>query len=742
MMNNSSKVVSETVVIDGKTFTFQVGRFPTQANGAVEVRVGDTIVLATAVASRRDTILNYFPLQVEYQEKLYAGGKIKGSRWVKREGRPSDEAILTARLIDRSIRPLFPKEFKKDVQVVVTVLSVDGENDPDMPALMAASAALSVSNIPWFGPVAAVRIGFKDKTYFANPSYEERKFSDLDLIVSGTQKAIVMVEAGANEVTEEVITPAFAHAQKAIEQITQTIKKLTEKVGKEKISVVKKEVDQEFVEEVEKEVRKPIEEILSKGQKGNYDPTILWSIKDALKEKYEDKGSEAAQVADDVWYELARKQTLEKAIRVDGRKLDQIRTITVEAGVLPRTHGSAIFRRGSTHALTITTLGSPSEGQLLETMIGEETKRYIHHYIMPPYSVGETGRMGWPSRREIGHGALSERALMPMLPALDKFPYTIRIVSEITSSNGSTSMASVCGSTLSLMDAGVPIKKPVAGAAMGLIVSDKIKKADPDKTIEITDKDYVILTDIMGEEDHLGDMDFKVAGTRDGITALQMDIKILGVNQQILKKALQAALKARLFILGEMTKVLPLPREKLSKYAPKISVLHIPVDKIGEVIGPGGKVIRNIINTTGCTVDVEDDGSVTIAGTDPAAVTKAITWVDSLTRELKPGEEYEEGLVKRILPFGAFVEVLPGREGLVHVSQMPGHPQSAEQVVHVGQKVKVRVAEIDNLGRVNLSMLFGDQITQSQSQPRRQDDTMGRFKRPFRPGGNRGGYRR
>lgn len=705
MTDNKAVLKTESLDIDGKVFTLQTGRFGVQANGAVEVRVGDTIVLATVVASRRDTTLNYFPLQVEYQEKLYAGGKIKGSRWVKREGRPSDEAILTARLIDRSIRPLFPKSFKKDVQVVVTVLSVDGENDPDIPALLGASAALAISDIPWSGPIGAVRIGHKDKSLFANPTHTDREFSDLDLVVSGSSKAIVMVEAGASEVSEETVVEAFDYAQDRIKKICSSINKLVAKCGKPKQIVVADNPAKELVNSVTAKSKKVIEEILQKGSKGEFDIKPLWQLKDDLVQAAEDEDKKyIADIVDNLWMTSARKQILEKGIRADGRKLDQIRDLDIQVGILPRTHGSAIFRRGSTHALTITTLGSPSQGQLLETMEGEETKRYIHHYFMPPFSVGETGRMGWPSRREIGHGALAERALEPMIPDEDKFPYTIRIVSEITSSNGSTSMASVCGSTMSLMDTGVPIKKPVAGIAMGLIM-DKNNK-------------FAVLTDIMGEEDHLGDMDFKVAGTADGITALQMDIKVLGVSKDVLTKALAAAKKARLFILAAMLKVLPAPRSSLSQYAPKIAVLHIDPEKIGGVIGSGGKTIKNIISTTGCMVDVEDDGSVFITGTDALAVEKALSWVDSLTRELQVGEIYEESEVKRILPFGAFVEVLPGREGLVHVSQMPGRPNHPEQAVKIGQKVKVRVAEIDNLGRVNLSMLFGEEAEKNPLQPR------------------------
>ena len=694
---SKSKVISQTVDINGKTYIFKTGLLAEQANGAVEVRLGDTIVLATVVTSRRDTNLDYFPLFVEYQEKLYAGGKIKGSRWVKREGRPSDEAILTARLIDRSVRPLFSKDYKKEVQIIVTVLSVDGENDPDTLAILAASAALSISDIPWDGPIGAFRVGLKDDVFFTNPSYTERDFSDLDLIVSGRKNSIAMVEAGANQVKEKDIENAFKFVQTEINKTVEAIEAFAKKAGKTKLPIVVPEKDTQLISDIQKKAKPEIEKILADGKKGELDLSILYNLKDSLQEAYpEEDKNEVNSIVDELWKKMARQQILDQKIRPDGRKPDQIRELFIQSEVLPRTHGSAIFQRGKTQSLSITTLGSPSQGQLLETMVGEETKRYIHHYFMPPYSAGETGRVGWPSRREIGHGALAERALLPVIPSEEKFPYTIRVVSEITSCNGSTSMASVCGSTLSLMDAGVPIEKPVAGIAMGLIIGEK-----PD--------DYVILTDIMGEEDHLGDMDFKVTGTAEGITALQMDIKVAGLKADVLSKALKQADKARAFILGEMLKVLPEPRAKISKYAPKIAVIHINPEKIGDVIGGGGKTIRNIINTTGCTVDVEDDGSVTIGGNDPDAVSKAINWVEGLTREIQVGEEFEEGIVKRVQGFGIFVEVLPGKEGLVHVSRMPeSQARQPERSFKVGQKVKVKATEIDNMGRLNLSMLFGE----------------------------------
>ncbi len=710
-----SKIIKEKIVIDGKEFSFQVGPLAPAANGSVTVRVGDTIVLATAVASKKDTELDYFPLFVEYQEKLYAGGKIKGSRWVKREGRPSDEAILTARLVDRSLRPLFDKDFRKEVQIIITVLSVDGENDPDIPAILAASAALSISDIPWQGPVAAIRVGLKEKDFFSNPEYKQREFSDLDLVISGTKKAIVMVEAGGDQVSEERFEEAFSFAQKRIKKIAEAIEELTKKIGKAKQPIVRAEIDKQVVSKIEGKAKKTVEEILKKGKKGELDLSPLGQLKEDLREEYKEESKGLIfSIIDELFKKKAREQLLKEKVRVDGRKPEEIRPISANVKILPRTHGSALFQRGATQALTITTLGSPSLEQYLETMEGEETKRYIHHYFMPPYSVGETGRLGWPSRREVGHGALSERALTPLIPSEEKFPYTIRVVSEITACNGSTSMASVCGSTLSLMDAGVPIKEPVAGIAMGLIMESQAKSHAP----RANQEHYIILTDILGEEDHLGDMDFKVAGTKEGITALQMDIKTLGIDSSILTKALSQAKKARLFILGKMLDILPRPRANVSEYAPKIAVLHVVPEKIGEVIGSGGRTIRNIINTTGCTIDVDDDGSVTISGTSSEAVSKAIAWVEGLTREIHPGEIFE-GTVKRIERFGAFVEILPQREGLVHVSRMPGYVSHPNKVLKIGQKLKVRVFEIDNLGRINLSMIFDRERQRRSRQPSR-----------------------
>jgi len=692
------KLVSKSTKIGDKTLTLEVGRFAGQATAAVLARMGDTMVLSTVVAGNRRDDIDYFPLFVEYREKLYAGGRIKGSRWVKREGRPSDEAVLCARLIDRSIRPLFPKEYKNEVQVIITVLSVDGENDPSLPAIWATSAALSISEIPWQGPIGALRVGFIPKNgeeaFIANPASQDLEFSKLDLIVSATEKAVIMIEAGAEEVAEETLVKALKFAQEEVKNVIQLIKELTKEVGKKKLGVEKEKIDHQLVKRIEKEVDKKIEELTRAMATKIEAKESISQLKEVLFEKYEEeKRSTISKIIDDLVKKTIREIVLKKNKRIDGRKPEEIRPIEIEVGVLPRTHGTAMFKRGNTQALTITTLGSPSLEQLIESMTGEETKRYIHHYNMPPFSVGETGRLGWPSRREVCHGALAERALEPVIPSEEKFPYTIRLVSEIMSSNGSTSMAAVCGSTLSLMDAGVPIKKPVAGIAMGMI-SDGKKQ--------------VILSDILGTEDFNGDMDFKSAGTKEGITALQLDVKRLDLNLEVLKKALAQAREGRLFILKKMLEVLPISRKQVSKFAPKVKVLKIPKNKIGEVIGPGGRMIRRIIEETGAAVDIEDDGSVNISALDQESVERAIAQIQGLTREIEAGEVFE-GVVKRVQPFGAFVEVAPGKEGLVHVSQMStAYVSNPAEVVKLGQKVKVRVTEIDNMGRINLSMLFGE----------------------------------
>jgi len=709
------KIISKSVEIGGKELTLEVGRLAGQATSAVLARYGDTMVLATVVASKPREDLDFFPLQVEYVERLYAGGRIKGSRWVKREGRPSDEAILTARLIDRSIRPLFPEGYKNEVQVVITVLSVDAENDADIPALCAASAALSISSIPWEGPVGAVRLGMVPKNgesaFLINPSYQDLEYSHLDLIVSGTKKAIIMLEGGAKEVPEETLLKGIEKAQSEIQKVIGLIEDLTKQVGVKKQSFENIPLEATLVKSMEKELGKKIEELVSSLAVKEESDGVLGEVYEALLEKYSDQKKETiVKIVDKLLKKIIREQILNKGKRPDGRKPEEIRPIEVEVGILPRTHGSAMFKRGSTQALTVTTLGSPSLEQLIESMEGEESKRYIHHYYMPPFSIGEVGRIGSPSRREIGHGALAERALEAVIPEEENFPYTIRVVSEIMSSNGSTSMASVCGSTLSLMDAGVPLKAPVSGIAMGL-VSEGEKQ--------------VILSDIIGLEDFNGDMDFKVAGTQQGLTAIQMDVKKTDLNLQTLEKILKQAKEGRSFILEKMLAVLPKARTSVSKFAPKIEVVHVPVEKIGEVIGPGGKIIRKIIAETGAVVDVEDDGSVNISSPDEEAVKKAVDWVKNLVREVKAGEIFE-GTVKRIQPFGAFVEILPGKEGLVHVSRMAKKfVNDPSEIVSLGQKVTVRVTEIDSQGRLNLSMI----LDEKEDQPSERQD-FGRRKFP------------
>lgn len=713
------KIIKKSVDISGRTLTLEVGRFAQQASAAVTAQYGETMVLATVTASSRETTLDYFPLSVEYVERLYAGGRIKGSRWVKREGRPSDEAILSGRLVDRSVRPLFPKSYKHDVQIVITTLSVDGENDPDILGLVASSAAIAISSIPWNGPIAAVRVGYLkegngDKPgYIINPTLTEQGLSEFDFVVSSNKERVMMLEGGFCETDEDTVSKAVIAAKTENKKIISLIESLVKEIGSPKVELPEVPIATELQDIILKKYKSEMEDVFSKhaaketgsdevsglatqiAQEASTE-TIQWSVKDAL------------TALDKLFKLKVREDILKSGKRVDGRKIDEIRPIEVEVGILPRTHGSALFRRGQTQALTVATLGTPSLEQLIESPTGETSKRYMHHYSMPPYSVGETGRMGTPSRRDIGHGALAERALLTVIPAEEDFPYTIRLVSEIMSSNGSTSMAATCGSTLALMDAGVPIKEPVAGISVGLVTGGKSDK-------------YVLLTDIMGMEDFAGDMDFKVAGTKNGITAIQLDMKIDGITNEMIADTLSRAKTARMKILEKMLSVIGQSRTHLSKYAPKVQVVKIPVERIGEVIGPGGKMIRNIIAVTGATVDVNDDGSVFISGPDEGSVEKAVEWVKGLTHEVKIGEEFE-GEVKRMLPFGAFVEILPGKEGMVHVSQMAaGFVNDPSDVVAIGQKVKVRVIEVDEQRRINLSMLFGEDANKPR-EPRGRSD--------------------
>ncbi len=687
------KKVEKSIELGGRTLNFKTGLVAEQAGGAIWAQYGDTVVLATVTSKDLTQELDYFPLTVEYQEKLFAGGRIKGSRWVKREGKPTDEEILVARLIDRSIRPLFPKTYKKEVQVIVTVLSVDGENDPACLGVMAASAAVHVSNLPWKGPVGGITVGLKDGQFITNPTHSDLKVSEMELVVSSTREAVVMIEAGAKEVSEKDILGGINYAKEEGQKLIDFIEDLAKEVGVER-EVYKEEKPSA---ELEKQVHKLVDDkipalvknmAVHEGSSNEF-MELVSAVKDTF-EKEEDK-KWVLEIIDHIKKDYIREQILEKGARPDGRKLTEIRPLSAMVGVLPRVHGSAIFKRGQTQALTVATIGAESLGQLLETAEGEEEKKYMHHYSMPPYSTGETGRFGNPGRREIGHGALAERSLIPVIPSAEVFPYAIRVVTEIMSSNGSTSMASVCGSTLSLMDAGVPITAPVSGIAMGLIIE--------------SDKKFAVLSDIMGIEDFNGDMDFKVAGTEKGITALQLDVKTLNLTPSILEQAITQAKEGRAHILKTITDTIAEPRKVVSKYAPKIKVVGIPVDRIGEFVGPGGKAIKKLIAETGASIEVDDDGSVSISAIDDSAIESAVKWVEGFAKVVQSGEIYE-GTVARVLNFGAFIEILPGKEGMVHVSDMgkEGFVADANDVIKPGEKVQVRVKEIDNMGRINLSM--------------------------------------
>lgn len=694
-----------TLQLGGRLLEIEAGQLAGQANGAVTARYGDTVVLATAVMSREKAqVKGYFPLMVDYEERFYAAGKIKGSRFIKREGRPSDGAILNGRIVDRTIRPLFDNRLRNEVQVIVTVLSFDGENDPNILAMVAASAALHISDVPWNGPIGAVRVGLVDEKLVINPTSgngdSEKKESQLDLILAGTKDKINMMEAGANEIPEEKVLEAIELGQQYIAKIADFIEEIRKEIGKEKkVGIVLR-----GTEEQENEIRKfltdnKIEETLyseaDKEEKYQEIKELQEKLKALIKQKYPDDGEKMLEIADLVYEDLSdeilHKKILEEDSRPDRRKLDQVRDLSCQVGVLPRTHGSGLFRRGETQVLTVATLASPGSEQLIDTMEEtDEKKRYMHHYNFPPYSVGEIKPMRGPGRREIGHGALAERALEPMIPSREDFPYTIRLVSEVLSSNGSSSMASTCGSTLALMDSGVPIKNPVSGIAMGIIIKDE--------------KNYKILSDIQGLEDHFGDMDFKVTGTENGITALQMDIKVDGVTPNMLKDALSQSKKNRKEILETMLAALPKYRENLSPYAPRVIKIRINPDKIRDVIGPGGKVINEIIDETGVQIDIEDDGMVFITSTDEISAKKAKEWVENITHEVKPGEIFK-GRITRLMNFGAFAEILPGQEGLIHISELADYRvNKVEDIVKVGDVVPVKVKEIDNQGRINLSL--------------------------------------
>ncbi len=683
------------MILGGRRLSLEVGKVAQQANGSVLVRYGDTAVLVTACMSKEPREgIDFFPLIVDYEERLYAVGKIPGG-WIKREGRPSEVATISARMIDRPLRPLFPEGFRHDVQVVCTVLSVEQDNDPDITALIGASAALAISDIPFEGPIGGVKVGRVNGEFVICPTLSQAVESDLNLTIAGSKNAILMVEAGADEVAEEVILDAISFGHEAVIEIVDLIERLVSLCGKPKREVPLYTPDEGVMSRVRELAGEDVSSALRIADKLTREERLEEIEAEILEKLMSDSTEVPASLETDVpsvlkavTKEQLRKMVTEEEVRIDGRKCDEIRPIWCEVGLLPRVHGTGLFTRGQTQVLTNATLGAIGDEQLLDGLGDEESKRFMHHYNFPPYSVGEVRPIRGPGRREIGHGALAERALSPVIPDEVEFPYTIRLVSEVLESNGSTSQASVCGSTLALMDAGVPIKRPVAGIAMGLIKeNEKVS----------------ILSDIMGIEDALGDMDFKVAGTIKGITALQMDIKVSGITREIMEKALAQAKEGRMFILGKMLEVISEPRKGLSPYAPRIITMSIDPDKIRDVIGPGGKVIRHIIDETGVKIDIEDDGRVFIASQDEEAGEKAKKMIEDLTADVEVGRIYN-GTVTRTTNFGAFVEILPGKEGLVHISQL-AHTRvgKVEDVVEAGDPITVKVTEIDGMGRINLS---------------------------------------
>ena len=675
----------------GRPLIVETGKMAKQASGAVLVRYGETVVLVTSTASKEAREgMDFFPLTVDYEEKMYAVGKMPGG-FLRREGRPGNSAILNARLIDRPIRPLFDKRCRNDIYVMATVLSVDYDNAPELCGMLGASASLGISDIPWDGPIAGVRVGCVDGKFVINPTQEQLKVSTLNITVAGSETAILMVEGGAQEAPEEDVLDAIMFGHETIKELVAFQKKIIEEVGKPKRTLIFPEIPEEIKTAIYAYAERPLKEAIFNPDKLTREAHMEEVRKEAeahFKEIYPENGSDIAECLNHLTKEIVRHMISVDKIRPDGRALDEIRPISCEVGLLPRVHGSALFTRGQTQALTITTLAPMSETQIIDDLTQETEKRYIHQYNFPSYSVGETKSSRGPGRREIGHGALAERALIPVIPTVEEFPYAIRVVSEILESNGSSSQASVCGSTMSLMNAGVPIKAPVAGIAMGLVNEGE---------------HFTVLTDIQGMEDALGDMDFKVAGTAKGITAIQMDIKIHGLSREILLAALQQAQKGRMFILGKMAECVDKPAEHLSPYAPKIITLTIPVDRIRDVIGSGGKIINKIISETGVKMDVEEDGHVYIATPDEEAAQRAKKWVEELTHEVQVGETYL-GKVTRLMKFGVFVEILPGKEGMVHVSQLATRRvEKPEDVVHEGDEITVKVTEIDDKGRINLS---------------------------------------
>jgi polyribonucleotide nucleotidyltransferase len=689
--------IKESVEIGGKQLTIETGKMAKQADGAVVVRYGDTMVLVTAQGAKspREGV-DFLPLTVEYTEKTAAAGKIPGG-YFKREGRPTESEILTCRLIDRPSRPLYPKSWRAEIQVIATVLSYDKENPSDILAMIGASCAQHVSSLPWQGPFAAVRVGRVNHQFVVNPTFQQREQSELDLVVAATRDAIVMVEGGARQLNEDVMIDALLFAHQQCQAVLDLIEKIRAAAGKTKqvaAAVVKDEAIAAKVKELGYEKIKAAARVLAKHERSDAFSNVVKELQTTLGPQFLDattgkpRDKEIAGAANDLHKKIVRNTIVDEGVRIDGRRTFDIRQITSEVGLIPRTHGSALFTRGETQALVSTTLGTAQDVQRIDSLLGDVTKRFMLHYNFPPYSTGEVKMMRSASRREIGHGHLAERSIAYVLPTYEDFPYTIRIVSEILESNGSSSMASVCGGILSLMDAGVPIVEPVAGIAMGLI-----KEGEK----------VAVLSDILGDEDHLGDMDFKVTGTKHGITALQMDIKIHGLSREILQKALYQARDGRLYILGKMAEALAAPREELSKHAPRIFTLTVKPDRIRDIIGPGGKMIRAIIEQTGVAIDVEDDGTVSIASSDDASAKKAIDIIKGLTTEPEVGQFYM-GVVRRIVDFGAFVEILPGTDGLIHISELDAkRVNKVTDVLNEGDELMVKVISIDRQGKIRLS---------------------------------------
>lgn len=675
----------------GRKLEVEVGRLAQQANGSTVVRYGDTTVLATAVMRPNQGSVDYLPLTVDYEERLYAAGKIKGSRWVKREGRPSEEAILTGRLVDRTLRPRFDQRIRNDIQIITTVLSIDKENDPEMPALFAGSLALIISNIPWGGPLAGVRIAKKGEEIIICPTYEQRQNASYDIFVSGDGQTINMIEAEAMEVDEKDFVQAVEKLQEPIRQLVNFQNEISQTLNPQKTVLVLSEPSSDLKNSLKKYTSPRLQDVLFLADKKERNQAVEQVHQEWLNfiaEKYPEEQKLAANLFDQEVNVIIHQNILTRDKRADGRKLDELRPISCQVSFIPRTHGSGLFQRGETQALSIATLAAPGAEQWIEEMEFEGRKRFMHHYNFPPYSVGETGQMRGPGRREIGHGALAEKAIRTVLPTKEQFPYTIRIVSEILSSNGSSSMASACGSTLALMDAGVPITRPVAGIAMGLMME--------------SEKNYKILTDIQGPEDHHGDMDFKIAGTENGITAAQMDVKVNGVTVKIISETLQQSKQARLQILQEMSKIIAKPREQLSEFAPRIEIIKINPSKIRDLIGAGGKTINKLVEDYGVTIDIEDDGSVYVASENAQGIQEALVKIKSITYEPVVGESFV-GTVNRLLDFGALIEILPGQNGLLHISELADRPNmNIHQLIKEGQEIKVKIKEIDDLGRLNL----------------------------------------